>query len=116
MKKKTVETLPDTTYNGWKNYETWNYKLWLDNDQGTQEYWAEQARNCWDNAKEEKYLTRKDNAIYELSELLKADVEENVPDIGCSFYLDILHANLHEIDYREVAEAIIDDNAITNRP
>ena len=22
-------------YNGWYNYETWNLKLWLDNDQGT---------------------------------------------------------------------------------
>lgn len=23
------------SYNGWKNYETWNVALWLDNDQGT---------------------------------------------------------------------------------
>jgi len=22
----------DTTYNGWKNYETWNVALWLQND------------------------------------------------------------------------------------
>ena len=22
----------DRTYNGWSNYETWNFKLWLDND------------------------------------------------------------------------------------
>ena len=27
-----IET--DTTYNGWKNYETWNVVLWLDNDEG----------------------------------------------------------------------------------
>ena len=23
-------------YNGWYNYETWNFKLWLDNEQETQ--------------------------------------------------------------------------------
>ena len=27
-----IET--DTTYNGWKNYETWNVVLWLNNDEG----------------------------------------------------------------------------------
>jgi len=28
------ETLEDKTCNGWKNYETWNVALWLQNDEG----------------------------------------------------------------------------------
>ena len=30
------------TYNGWKNYETWNVALWMGND----EFWYGVAREC----------------------------------------------------------------------
>ena len=30
--KETDNLKEATSYNGWKNYETWNVALWLDND------------------------------------------------------------------------------------
>ena len=34
-----TDTAEKKTYNGWTNYETWNVKLWLDND-GELDYWS----------------------------------------------------------------------------
>ena len=34
--------MTDTTYNGWKNYETWNVALWIQNNQDLYDV----AREC----------------------------------------------------------------------
>lgn len=36
--------MTDTEYNGWKNYETWNVVLWINNDEGLYN-WAKEYRN-----------------------------------------------------------------------
>ena len=40
----TTMTNESTTYNGWKNYETWNVALWIGNDEGLYHL----ARSCSD--------------------------------------------------------------------
>ena len=44
----------DTTYNGWKNYETWNVKLWIDNEEGSYRYWEEVAGEIWEEVERDR--------------------------------------------------------------
>lgn len=87
--------MSDKTYNGWSNYETWAVKLWLDNDQGTQELMQDMARH--------------ERTAYKLADALKDMIEDNTPDLGASMYADLLNAALSEVDYREIAENILED-------
>ena len=96
-------------YNGWANYETWVTKLWMDNDEGSYHYWQEQTQECLDNAKQlEEYFTVKEKATLLLSDQLKSMHEENTPTVT-GVYADLLNAALSEVDWHEIAEAVIDD-------
>lgn len=96
-------------YNGWTNYETWNCKLWMDNDQGSQRYWAEQAQDAWDLAEADKIFSREENAAHDLREKLQEFFEGNMPEVQ-GFYADILGAALSEVNWHEIAEALISDD------
>jgi hypothetical protein len=78
------------SYNGWTNYETWNVKLWLDNDGTTPD-------SSWPRD------------IYGLSEYLKDMIWEQAPDLGASMFSDLLTAALQEVEWREIAEAYLEE-------
>ena len=100
-------------YNGWTNYETWNVALWLDNDQGTYEMMREWAVEVWGGVKDTmvvSYLTREERAIRLLADLIQEWVEDNNPlKEGASMYSDILSANLHEVNWGEIAKGQIEE-------
>lgn len=95
-------------YHGWKNYETWNVKLWLDNDEGSQSYWDERATEIAKTSKKSQYLTKKEEARRTLGDELKEYHEENNPLADqASTYSDLLSGALSEVDWYEIAENLL---------
>ena len=89
-------------YNGWTNYETWNCKLWIDNDERMQEYWEGEAKEY------ARMEDDKETAIGLLADMLQTHYEETSPEVT-GFYADILNAALREVNWHEIASSIIDD-------
>ena len=101
-------------YNGWTNYETWVTALWLDNDQATQEYWREVARECRDEAPttsqvKEGIWTISQAARFTLADQVKEEISDGTPTIEASLYVDLLGAALQQVNWHEIAEHWLDN-------
>jgi len=98
--------MKDTTYNGWTNYETWNYKLWMDNDQGSYEYYLELAQdlNNGTHSKEDIAIMLADS----LKDTCEQYLEEWMGDQSGPF-ADILNAGVSQINWYEIANSILED-------
>lgn len=96
-------------YDGWTNYETWNVKLWLDNEQGTQELQKELAEQARRTPKVDVW-TREETTRFTLADLLKDYVEENNPLADeASMYSDLMDAAFSEVNWQEIADNILTD-------
>jgi hypothetical protein len=98
-------------YNGWTNYETWNVKLWIDNEQGSSEYWAEAATEAWDEAEYKRTYqsqTRKESASCILADHLKNEFEEAQPEVT-GMWADLLNAAMSEVNWYEIAENMLEE-------
>jgi hypothetical protein len=111
----------DTRYNGWTNYETWVVKLWIDNDQGSYEDWQERAQAVWEAAADAdrySWQTREEWALAALADALKEywdnDADQRMEEMGgklppACVYSDLLNAALSEVNWREIADAMLED-------
>jgi TPP-dependent trihydroxycyclohexane-1,2-dione (THcHDO) dehydratase len=95
-------------YNGWSNYETWNVALWMDNGEGSYDYWNERTTEICEAA------TDKADAITTLANALKDEHQENMPEVQ-DIYADLLQASLDSVYWYEIAENRVCD-AISNDP
>lgn len=86
-------------YNGWTNKATWLVKLWIDNDQGEQDYWLSEAKNSPD--------------IYTLEQALIDYHEEQLLGLRGSNGLgsDLMSWALALVDWAAIARALIEDAA-----
>ena len=83
-------------YSGWTNYETWNVNLWLSNDEPTYKYCV--------------MLSKTYSNPIELANLLEEFVLGFKPELGASMFSDMLNASLREVNWREIAEAYLEEN------
>ena len=84
-------------HNGWTNYETWIVKLWIDNEEGSYNYWREEA----------EHFSQNDN-VYGLSKALESEHSEALPELQ-GFASDLLNAAMSEVNWYEIAQSMIDD-------
>ena len=99
------------TYNGWTNYETWNVKLWMDNDQGSYDYWRERAVECLGEDPRHDCATRRGASDVRrfADELSEYHAEANPLGDTASTLSDLRGAALSSVNWREIAESLLSD-------
>ena len=97
-------------YNGWTNYKTWLVNMWIDNDEGNSDMWRERANEAIAATDDRQtFEERKADAVSELEDTMKAEFEEGAESLGLTgFWVDLVNSALSEVNWREIATAILE--------
>lgn len=97
-------------HNGWSNYETWLCMVWL-NESGEAEYFANYAQEKLSSGDD---LDHAINCVAgDISLSFAERAEEQLGETG--FLVDLMNSALREVNYREIASAIVRDLTPANQ-
>ena len=91
------------SYNGWSNYDTWNFKLWLDNDETSQGMTYNLIKDAIKKSKKQA------DAVHYIRTFLEQYALENAPKLENGFYSDVLSASIRSVNYYQIADAYFFD-------
>ena len=99
----------DKTYNGWSNHSTLCVNLWLSNEQWSDSWCCDAAREAVDDAK-----GNRDDAIHKMATRLQELVETPIDEGGMmpkieGIIADLLGSAMAEVNWREIAEYMIEE-------
>jgi len=86
-------------YNGYSNYETWNFMLWAGNDQPLYKLVQKAVKRCKELGGD----------ISDLANDLNDITHEEAPELKTSFYSDVMMASVREVNYHEVAKHLLEE-------
>ena len=98
------EIKEEKQYNGWSNYSTWGFKLWIDNDQNLYD-------SIYDHIKQninKRFIIS--IAMEHLKEIAyEMTINQYNSNYEGSFKNDLLGHALNQINYNEISQVIIKD-------
>ena len=100
---KMIPKNTSESYSGWSNYDTWNFKLWLDNETSTQGMIYNLIKDAI------RYNKKQMDAIHYIRKFLEQYALENAPELENGFYSDVLSASIRSVNYYQIADAYFFD-------